>query len=378
MIYAIKNLLQENTKNALAILVEKVAQEQKEQQMKYKGKTIRKNKKCNSWYTRFRYAGNQFYISGKTQLECLQNLKRALRQISSDGVIEVKTIAFIEWYNKWLELYKIGKVKSETIRDYTSLLKLIPDTIKVKNIAYITLEEIIKSINACEGTRQRQKLYDFYNMIFKKAEDNEIIKKNPMVKIDKPKHEKNHGQALDNKQQGELIKACKQITNSDFILIALYQGLRRGEVLGLTIDNIDFEKNTLTINKAWNNKNQFDTTKNKYSNRTMPLFEKTKQILLKYKNQKERIFDITIKQYELILKAIKDESKIEALKLKDMRSTFITRCKELNIPEQVIQSWVGHQIGSTVTGMVYTKHNSDIDYNYINIINNSELITKKE
>jgi len=51
-----------------------------EQTMKYKDKTIHKNEKCNTWYTRFRYKGKQYYISAKTQKECLDKLKIALKQ----------------------------------------------------------------------------------------------------------------------------------------------------------------------------------------------------------------------------------------------------------------------------------------------------------
>lgn len=210
-------------------------------------------------------------------------------------------------------------------------------------------------------------------MLYKKALDNDIITKNLIVLIEKPKHTKEHSKALDNAQQAELIRICKKIDNADILLVAMYQGLRRGEVLGITIDNIDFNKNTLTINKAFNEKNQFDTTKNTQSIRVMPLFEETKKILLKYKNQQHRIFDITKKQYEKLIDKIKEQASIENLKIKDMRATFITRCKELDIPKHIIQSWVGHKIGSTVTDTVYTYHNTDIDYKYINILNKSKF-----
>ena len=362
---------------------EEVATKKEATKVKFKGKTIHKNIKCNTWYTRYRVNGKQYYISAKTQFECMQKLKQALnnlpiQQKQNNDFNNNKVITFIEWYNQWLELYKIGKVKNDTLVDYKTLLKKIPHNIQNKDITKISIVEILKSLNDCEGERQRQKLYDFYNMIFKKAEDNDIIPKNFMVKIDKPKHDKNHGQALNNEQQKILIETCNNVDNSDFILIALYQGLRRGEVLGLTRDNINFDKNTLTINKAWNSKNQFDTTKNKQSNRIMPLFEQSKGILLKYKDKSNRIFDISIKQCELIVKAIKTKSKISNLKLKDMRSTFITRCDELGIPERVYQSWCGHKPGSKVTKTTYLKHNIDVDANYINIINKSDFITKKE
>ena len=103
------------------------------------------------------------------------------------------------------------------------------------------------------------------------------------------------------------------------------------------------------------------------------MFEETKTILLKYKNQKERIFEISNKQCDNLIEKIKEITQIANLKLKDMRSTFITRCKELNIPKHIIQSWVGHKIGSSVTDVVYTKHNTDVDNNYINIINKSKF-----
>ena len=40
---------------------------QGDNEMKFKGKTIHKNTKCNTWYTRYRQDGKQYYISGKTK-----------------------------------------------------------------------------------------------------------------------------------------------------------------------------------------------------------------------------------------------------------------------------------------------------------------------
>ncbi len=352
---------------------------QEEQIMKYQGITIHKSPYANTWYTRFRKNGVQHFISGKTQKIVFDKLKKALKQTEQGQQIillqnaKPTTPTLAEWYQKWLNLYKIGKVKEQTLRDYNTLLKNIPIEIQNKEIEKIQLAELIEIINACKAERQRQKLYDLLNMLYKKAIDNDIIEKNLMTRIDKPKHEKNHGQALTNEQQTVLINVCSEIKNADVMLIALYQGLRRGEVLGLTRDNIDFENNTLTINKAYNQHNQFDTTKNKQSMRTMPLFKESKAILLKYTNAKQRIFDLTTKQYEKVIDEIKEKAKIDNLKMKDMRSTFITRCKELNIPTHIIQSWVGHVLGSTVTNTVYTKHNTDADDKYINILNKSKL-----
>jgi len=55
--------------------------------------------------------------------------------------------------------------------------------------------------------------------------------------------------------------------------------------------------------------------------------------------------------------------------MKDMRSTFITNCMNMNIPVHIIQAWVGHALGSVVTTSVYTSYNEEADVEYINQIN---------
>lgn len=345
----------------------------KEQTMKYRGITVHKRKNCNTWYTRFRKNGKVISISAKTQKECYNKLKKAYNQTN----INVDTTTTLkDWYDKWLQLYKINVVKETTLKTYSTAWKHIPEKLQATDISKIKVEDLIKVLQQCSAERVKQNLYDLLSMMFKKAFDNDLITKNIMVLIEKPKHTKQHSTALTNEEQEELIKICRSIKNATFLLFSMFQGLRRGEVLGLTRNNIDFENNTLTINKAWNYKNQFDTTKNKQSMRTMPLFEESKKLIEDCINMPndDRIFNLSMKQHDRIIKEIKEISNLD-IKTKDMRATFITRCAELEIPEFIIQSWVGHKIGSNVTKDSYTTHNIEIDNKYINILNQSKLYT---
>ena len=350
--------------------------------LKYKGVSIHKSRNANTYYTRFRVGKKQYYISAYTQRECYEKLKKAkspsnvAKLLESQQVI-TNDITFDGWYNQWLTLYKIGKVKDETLRAYKSLYNAIPKTFKEKRMIDIKLFDLLQLMQTYTSERQQQKFYEFVNMVFQKAEDNEIIPKNLMKKVDKPKHKKVHSQALTKDLQGQLIEACSKVENSEVIIVALYQGLRRGEVLGLTRDCVNFDKKTITINKAWSQRNKFDTTKNDQSVRTLPMFENTYNILIKYKDKKpnERIFDLTTKQYELVLEKVRKESGLNELKMKDMRSTFITNCMNMNIPVHIIQAWVGHALGSVVTTSVYTSHNEEADVEYINQINEKFKLT---
>lgn len=344
--------------------------------LKYQGITIHKSNNANTYYTRFRVGKKQYYISAYTQRECYEKLKKAksptnvAKLLSSQNVI-TNNITLEDWYKQWLTFYKIGKVKDETIRSYRSLFNAIPQNIKEMRMADIKLIDLLTLMQSLTSERQQQKFHDFMSMIFQKAEDNDIITKNLMRKVDKPKHKKEHSIALTSEQQNILIEACSKIENAEVVLVALYQGFRRGEVLGLTRDCIDLEKKKITINKAWLQRNEFDTTKNEQSVRTLPMFELTYNILLKHKDKKpdERIFNLSIKQYETILGKIRQESGLTDLKMKDMRSTFITNCMNMNFPIHIIQSWVGHALGSVVTTSVYTSHNDEADVEYINRIN---------
>lgn len=345
----------------------------KEQVMKYKGITIHKRKSCNTWYTRFRKNGKTISVSGKTQQECYNKLKKAYNQTNQQNNL---TITLKDWYNKWLKLYKIDNVKETTIKTYNTAWKHIPVELQLTYISKIKVEQIINTLQNCSAERVKQNLYDLLSMLFQKAYDNDIVTKNIMVLINKPKHTKQHSTALTNQEQEELINICKKIKNSTFLLFSMFQGLRRGEVLGLTRNDIDFENNTVTINKAWNYKNQFDSTKNKQSIRTMPLFAESKKLIENCLNMpsNDRIFNLSMQQHDKIIKKIKSMSTLN-IKTKDMRATFITRCTELEIPEFIIQSWVGHRIGSKVTKDSYTTHNIEIDNKYINILNASKLYT---
>lgn len=338
--------------------------------MKYRGITIHKNKNCNTWYTRYTNNGKQVYLSSKTQQECYNKLKIALRKQEQTEIKQLKqknedtkTITLIEWFNKWVDLYK-QKVKDNTKRDYYKSMKYLT-ALHNKKINNIKSIEILEILNTIEKERRKQMVYDLLKALFDKAILNEFITKNPMLVIEKPKHKKINGEALTNEDEQIFENIC--IDNQyDMFLLCLYQGLRRGEILALTIDDIDFKNKTLTINKAINDSNELDTTKNSYSNRIIPLFDKTLKVLEKYKSlpSQTRLFNLSYYGIDKKLKRIINKHfPNKKYTLHSLRHTFVTKCQEANIPLHIIQSWVGHNIGSDVTNKVYThkRNNAELE-----------------
>ena len=335
------------------------------QDMTYKGIKIRKNANGVSWFARFRKNKKQYYVSEKTQLGCYNKVKDLYN--AKVIVTKTKNTTLYEWYQQWLELYK-KDVKQSTIMDYSASLKYLED-LKNQNLDKITSINILETLNKINFERRKQKVYELLKDLFTKALNNEIIDKNPIDKLERPKHKRKIGSALSNIDEHSLEKVFLK-HNADVFLVALYQGLRKGEVLALTISDFDFKNKTLAINKSINLYNEVDTTKNESSTRVMPLFDKTIKIMQKYKNTKGRIFDLSPKQCQtLFLNLISEIATKEKYTIHSLRHTFITKCQEKKIPLHIIQHWCGHVQGSKVTNEVYTHTRKEAELLYINIIN---------
>ena len=328
--------------------------------MKYNNVTIQKNTKCNSWYARKRINGKQYYIAGKTQKSVLRKLKNIIHD-NTPVEQRAKEYTLKQWYQEWLELYKINTVKETTLKDYEIVIKNINNTLMNKKIKEIRSTDIIIQLNTIEKERAKQKVYELLKMLMDKAYQLELVSKNVMTLIDKPKHTSAKGIALSKDQQNIFLTACENKKYSNIYKLLLFQGLRIGEALALTWGDIDFINNTITIDKAIAD-GKLSSTKNTQSNRITPLFKKTKEILISNIGEpNKRLFPTSYTTIQKTLKEILLESHLPYdISIHDLRHTFITNCKNKNIPEHIIQSWVGHEIGSKVTSTIYTHVNNNI------------------
>lgn len=93
-----------------------------EQLRKYKGKTIKRRPDGRYWTRYYDQAGKQHSVYGRTINECLENLKQALQELNQ-STTSFRAITLGEWLQKWLELYKIGKLKKSTLEQMQRYLR---------------------------------------------------------------------------------------------------------------------------------------------------------------------------------------------------------------------------------------------------------------
>ncbi|MFS1511353.1 tyrosine-type recombinase/integrase [Chengkuizengella sp. SCS-71B] len=217
--------------------------------------------------------------------------------------------------------------------------------------------------------------------VFKRAKEWQIIKKNIMVDIKKPKIEKTKMKFYDAEEAASVIKALYQEPLMWRLLIftGMFGGLRRGEILGLEWNDVDFEERTLSINKniplTLNGEPVIEEPKTKSSKDIvkMPLWymDELKKYKIEWDNQKESAEDLWVeKNYEFIFHGgqgkpiyytypsewwtrFLNKNRLKKIRFHDLRHSCASLLIEENVPLKKIQEHLRHSMYQT-TADIYT------------------------
>ncbi|AIQ63289.1 recombinase XerC [Paenibacillus stellifer] len=213
-----------------------------------------------------------------------------------------------KFFEKWLEVYKKPNVKPITysVQEQNVRLNILPrwGKLQMKDVNRNEYQEWINELrlNYSEGTVRR--IHSIMSSAMNDAvHDFNILRENPLLKIKIPKDTTGTGKVkyFTREQLNQFLKAAKPVKNSKYKESMQYSalftllartGLRIGEALALTWDDIDFEKQLLSVNKTLvyplNSTPYISTPKSKTSGRTIKLDTPTVQIMKRQRiNQKE-------------------------------------------------------------------------------------------
>lgn len=281
---------------------------------KYKdGRKKKPNWEYRIFYTD-RKTGKQKEMSKagfKTKAEAKAAAIEEESKINYFGFSENGTELVSNYFEKWLEIYKKPYVKPITysVQERNVRLNIVSrwGNYKLNEITRTEYQEWIIELRKhySEGTVRR--IHSIMNTAINDAvHEFNVMRENPLQKIKIPKdQEKNEKiQFFTRSQLDHFLTVIKTpVKNAKYQLSIQYYalftllsrtGLRIGEALALTWNDIDLEASTLTINKTLvyptNSEPYISTPKSKKSNRTIKIDDETLRLMKKHRiNQKEVI-----------------------------------------------------------------------------------------
>ena len=178
--------------------------------------------------------GKYIAVYGRTPEELTEKLEIA-GQLIQEASIDRAYPTLDAYADKWLELHS-PNISFATKQDYQSVIKRhIKKPLGQRRIADITRDDIRAALldvsDKSESVYQRTVM--LYKQIFESAVDSGIIPSSPCRKLGNGGRPPKGKSALTAEQVDILIDAIKNERVYTFIMIGLYSGLRREEIMGL-------------------------------------------------------------------------------------------------------------------------------------------------
>lgn len=182
----------------------------------------------------------------------LERKKAEVRVKLDKGILaDDKGITIEQWSKTWLETYKKNKAY-KTYQMYDNIVRnhIIKELgpIKLKELKQVDIQRVINRRHLEGRTRLLEQIKLTINQILESAIDNNMIYKNVCRNIEMPSKIKKEKRVLTPFEKELLQKTNFSLKQKAFLGILQYCGLRRGEILALSKN--DIKDNEIHINKA--------------------------------------------------------------------------------------------------------------------------------
>lgn len=336
----------------------------------------------------------------------LKEVKNALMSevvdnYSKNNVVD-SNMTLDQWYEKWMRVYKEPVLKPSTIRiyirTYHCYIKPVLGRLSLSSITKLMVTDLLnglgKRLHKSTVNNIRTVLCD----LFSYAMDNDLCTKNPAKGIKIIGTDRRKIVTLSREDQRDFFFMAKGCFYYNLYVVAVNTGLRSGELRALTLDDIDFENNTINVTKTltYFRKSSEDDflgykisiPKTKSSIRTVPMNSICRKaiedqvqqlntlppidydsdvlgkLLFVTRNNRPLMDEVlgssirTVRNNVNKIRASQNQPLMPKFSAHTFRHTFATRCFEAGIPPKTVQSYLGHT-NIQMTMDIYTEVLSD-------------------
>lgn len=250
---------------------------------------------------RFTFAGERYTLYDGNSKKLKKAMEDMRYELEHGLRGKINNIVLDKWFDVWISEYKQNTVKETSLvlyKDYyTWYIKPVLGKKKVKDIKNVNVRRLINqmaergfAVNTIDKVRCI--LVD----LMKYAVSNDIILKNPCQNAKLPKTEKKERRVLSVEEQEVFTKAVRGTTYELIYLTALVTGMRIGEILALTWNDIDWKNDNISVNKTLvmlHEKGKkcelkFQTPKTAAGFRSIPVIPELKKMLKEHRVKQAR------------------------------------------------------------------------------------------
>lgn len=193
-------------------------------------------------------------ITGKTQKEVAAKLKEVTHQIDMGTYTEPQRMTFSSWLDFWMSEYTTQSCKQSTISTYQQQIekhiKPALGNIKLTAINTMQIQKLLNDLTRKKSLAPKsvKNVHGIVHKALAQAVKMHYIPYNPTDACELPRMEKKEIRPLtENEIKAFLCEIEKGEQFARLFKVALFTGMREGEICGLPWDAVDFKKGTITV-----------------------------------------------------------------------------------------------------------------------------------
>ena len=204
-------------------------------------------------------------VYGKTQEECRQKLIKALGEVQNNTFVIPTKLTLGEWMDTWLMEYKVKnkKIRPTTRASYEYLIRVhIKKDLGAAILTDLKPEQVQHFYNSKVEAGLSSRTVHYIHIILSGALGQALklgkVSRNVAKLTELPEQKKHEMRVLTIDEQNKFMEAIRNDRLGMLFLLDLATGLRRGELLALTWNNVNLKEKYIKITHSLTRVKNFD------------------------------------------------------------------------------------------------------------------------
>ena len=195
------------------------------------------------------------YITGKTRDEVHDKLIQALGNRARGLIFDAGSLTVGDYLEQWLKNSVQGTVRQSTYEVHRHMIQphIVPALghLKLKDLNPVHVRGFYREkLDSGLSSATVRKMHSIMRKALKQAVLDGLIPRNVCEAVKPPKLKHKEINPLDREQAKALLEAASGDRLEALYVLAVHTGMREGELLGLTWEDVDLERGTLRLSHA--------------------------------------------------------------------------------------------------------------------------------